>query len=205
MAASIRYAKLYKFSIRWAAWRGRLLTARIPRTRFSEMTESFRLGAGKSDHLGPLIGFFGDEPSEVGRRARQRDAAQVGNPRLPLGISKTRVDFPVELVDDFGGRVPGCAGAEPGARLVARPEFGNGREVRQRLRARCGRHCERAQRARPDVLNRRCGGAEGHLHLSAQHVGHSGRHTTIRHVYHIHTGHHLKKLAEDMWRAAATW
>src|ERR1700736_5484797 len=110
--------------------------------------ESFRLGAEKSDHLGPLIGFFGDEPSEVGRRARQRDAAQVGNPLLQLGISKTRVDFPVELVDDFGGRVPGCAGAEPGARLVARHEFGNGREVRQRLRARCGRHRERAQCAR---------------------------------------------------------
>ena len=47
------------------------------------------------------------------------------------------------------------ADAEPCAGLVARHEFAHSREVRQRLRARRGRHRQRAQLAGPDVLDRR--------------------------------------------------
>jgi hypothetical protein len=36
---------------------------------------STRLGAGKSDHLGPLFGFSGDQFSEIGRRTRKHRAA----------------------------------------------------------------------------------------------------------------------------------
>ena len=82
-------------------------------------------------------------------------AAQVGKPRLDLGIGESRVDLLVELVDDLGGRVPRRANAEPRARLVARHELAHGRDVRQRLRARRGRHRQRAQLAGPDVLDRR--------------------------------------------------
>src|SRR6516225_1736339 len=53
-------------------------------------------------------------------------------------------------------------------RLVARHEFADGRDVGQRLRARRGRHSERAQLAGPDVSNRRERGDERDLHLSAE-------------------------------------
>ena len=83
------------------------------------------MSAGGLDHLGPLLGFVGDELAEVGGRAGKHRAAKVGEPRIHLGIGEGRVDFLVELVDDLGGRVPGRADAEPGARFVARHEVGD--------------------------------------------------------------------------------
>src|SRR5262252_2666159 len=59
-----------------------------------------RLDAGKLDHLCPLLGLLGDELAEVGGRAGHHGAAQVGKPRLHLGIAESRVDLPVEPVDD---------------------------------------------------------------------------------------------------------
>ena len=51
-------------------------------------------------------------PKSAGEPGKHR-AAQVGEPRLDLGIGEGRVDLLVELVDDLGGRVPGRADAEP--------------------------------------------------------------------------------------------
>src|ERR1700686_606559 len=66
---------------------------------------SIRLGPRKLDHLAPFLGFFSNEFAEVGGRVRKRRGTQVRKPRLQLGIGKNRVDFLVELVDYFGGRV----------------------------------------------------------------------------------------------------
>ena len=38
---------------------------------------SLRLSAGRLDHLAPLLGFFGDELTEVGGRAPKRHAAHL--------------------------------------------------------------------------------------------------------------------------------
>ena len=78
----------------------------------------------------------------------------VGKPRPDLGIGEAGIDLLVELIDDLSGRVLRRANAEPCARLVARHEFAHGRDVRQHLRARRGRHRQRAQLASPDVLDR---------------------------------------------------
>ena len=51
-------------------------------------------------------------PNSAGEPAKHR-AAQVGKPRLHLGIGEAGVDLLVELVDDFGGRVLGRADAIP--------------------------------------------------------------------------------------------
>src|SRR5262245_29846843 len=48
---------------------------------------SLRLDAGGLDHLAPFLGFRGDEPAEVRRRARKRRAAEVVQTRLHRGIS----------------------------------------------------------------------------------------------------------------------
>jgi|307.fasta_scaffold21668_2 hypothetical protein len=56
------------------------------------------LDVGRPDHLAPLLGIVGDEFAEVGGRARERLAPQVGKPRLHLGIGEARVDLRVELV-----------------------------------------------------------------------------------------------------------
>ena len=58
---------------------------------------SLRLDVGRPDHLAPLLGLVGDEPSKVGGRARKYAAAEIGKPRLHLGISERSVDPPVEL------------------------------------------------------------------------------------------------------------
>jgi hypothetical protein len=49
---------------------------------------SLRLDAGGLDHLGPLLGLIGDKLSEVGGRSSQDGAAQIGEPRLDLGIGE---------------------------------------------------------------------------------------------------------------------
>src|SRR5215813_14718787 len=112
------------------------------------------LDANGLHHLAPLLGFIGDELTKVDRRARKGHSAQLGKPRLDLGIGKARIDLFVERFDDIGRRALGCAKAGNSACLVARQEIPNGRHVRQRLRARGSCHPQRAQIARPDV----CGG-----------------------------------------------
>src|SRR5262245_38627345 len=54
---------------------------------------SVRLDARELDHLGPLLGFLGNEFPEIGGRERDHGAAEVGKPRLDLGISKAGVDL----------------------------------------------------------------------------------------------------------------
>ena len=74
-------------------------------------------------------------------------AAQLGKPRLHLGIGESRIDLGVELVDDRGWRVFPRADAGPEAKLIAWHEFGHRQNVRQHRRARRGR----AKFARPGV------------------------------------------------------
>src|SRR5262245_36701623 len=69
---------------------------------------SLRLDASELDHLAPLLGFIGDELAELGRRSRQRRAAEVSETGAHLGIGERRVDLLVELIDDLGRRVSGC-------------------------------------------------------------------------------------------------
>jgi hypothetical protein len=61
--------------------------------------------ARELDHLGPLLGFIGDELAEVGRPAPKPYTAKGSKPRLDLGIGKSRVDLLVECIDDLGARV----------------------------------------------------------------------------------------------------
>src|SRR5262249_17986048 len=81
---------------------------------------SFRLDVRRPDYLAPLLGFVSDELGEVGRRARKHRGAQIGNPRLHLGISEPSVYFFVEFVDYLRRRALGRTEAAPEARLVAR-------------------------------------------------------------------------------------
>src|SRR5262249_25513503 len=48
---------------------------------------------GSSDHLAPLLGFFGNELAEVGRRAWKCGGTPLGKPRLHLGVGEGRVDL----------------------------------------------------------------------------------------------------------------
>jgi hypothetical protein len=54
---------------------------------------SLRLNAGGLDHLAPFLGFFGDQPAELGRRSRQRRAAKVSETGLHLRVFESRVDL----------------------------------------------------------------------------------------------------------------
>src|SRR5262249_54218126 len=108
---------------------------------------------GGADHLGPFLGFVGEELAERGWRELKRGAAEIGKARLDFGISEANRDLAIELIDNRGGRIPGAADTEPVAGLEAWHKFAHGWDVRQRLRPRCGRHRERAQLAGPDILD----------------------------------------------------
>ena len=55
------------------------------------LPHSLRLDVGGADHLAPLLGFIRDKLAVVGGRADKRRAAQIGDPRLYLGIGKSRI------------------------------------------------------------------------------------------------------------------
>lgn len=55
-----------------------------------KVTAFFRLDAALGSNFGPLFGFVGHELAEVGRRACQRRAAQIGEPHLDIGIREAR-------------------------------------------------------------------------------------------------------------------
>jgi hypothetical protein len=144
-----------------------------------------RLDVRKFHHLAPFLGFFGDQLAEIGGRARKCSGAQLGKPRLHLGIGKSRVDLLVELLHDLGRRGPRCADAVPGARLETRHKFVYGRDVGQRVRASRGGYCERAQPTSPDIPYRRDSAGEHHLHLPAEQIGKRQPGTTIGHMNHV--------------------
>src|SRR5258705_6597235 len=94
---------------------GSLLFCGIARRRSSSLWSD----VGRSDHLAPLLDFLRDELSEIGGRAAEHRAVQVGKPRLHLGVGEARIDLLVELVDDLGGRGLWVAEAQQRARFVA--------------------------------------------------------------------------------------
>jgi hypothetical protein len=49
-------------------------------TSCREFRGSVHLGAGELDHLGPLLGFVGEQLSEIGWRSANDHSAQVGEP-----------------------------------------------------------------------------------------------------------------------------
>jgi len=66
-------------------------------TDFVGLSQSARLGAGELDHLGPLLGFFGDELAEVGGRSGKCEngstssaARRVGKIARRSGAALTR-------------------------------------------------------------------------------------------------------------------
>jgi hypothetical protein len=65
---------------------------------------SLRLDVGCQDHLAPFHGLVGDKLGEIGGRARQHGRAEIGEPRLEVGIGKARIDLRVQPFDDLCGR-----------------------------------------------------------------------------------------------------
>src|SRR5262245_43043726 len=137
---------------------------------WSGFTASVRLDVGRPDHLGPLLGFVGNERFEIGRRASEDNPAQIHELCLHFGIGEASIDLLVELVDDPGRCPCRCSEAEIAARLIARHEFADSRKVRQRVRARGRAHRKGAQPSRPDVLDRGRHGVETDLHLSGEKI-----------------------------------
>src|SRR5262249_42377434 len=149
----------------------------------SAETSSLRLDVGGPDHLAPFLGFFGDQLAELGRRSRQRRAAEVSETGLHLRVVESRVDLLIELVDDLGRRGLRYAEAVPITPLVARQELTHGRDVRQRVRARRSSYCERTQPASPDVLDGRRHCRKAYLYLPREEIGQSRPCATIENVH----------------------
>ena len=91
--------------------------------------KSLRLDARRLDDRGPLRGFVGDQPGELGARHRHRQASELGEPRLQPGVGERRLDLAGEPVDDLGRRAARDADAGPVRHLVARQRLGDGGNV----------------------------------------------------------------------------
>src|SRR5215510_2936760 len=93
------------------------------------------------DYLAPLLDLLDDQLAKIGWRAGKRRTAQVGEASPYLGVVQGEINFPVELVYDFGGRVLRRPEAIPEAHLKTGYEFAYGRDVRQRIPARRAGDC----------------------------------------------------------------
>src|SRR5262249_58291273 len=102
-----------------------LIAPAIRRTEFMEyLARAASLvcfDVGRLDDLAPLLNFVGDELAVIGGCHRHCVGAQIGKPCLYFWIGEARIDFLVELVDDFGGRISLRAAAQPGCRPPALP------------------------------------------------------------------------------------
>src|SRR5262249_37848821 len=108
----------------------RVVNFRPGHQRGAETAGSICLDACELNHLAPLLSFLSDELAEVGRRAWKCGGAPLGKPRVHFGIGEGRIDLFVEPVNNLRRRVFRRADACPEARLIARHEFGNRRDVR---------------------------------------------------------------------------
>src|SRR5262245_20911690 len=113
----------------WSAYGGHSPPAVPDDAVLGGKTLSVRLRTREPDHLGPLVGLVSHELAEVCGRTHEHCAAQVGKARLDLGVPESRINFFVELIHDFGGRVLGCTNAKDKTRLVIRHEITDGRDV----------------------------------------------------------------------------
>src|SRR5262249_11720302 len=86
-------------------------TARGSVSQADNGAASFRLDVRRPDHLGPLLGFLGDELAEVSGRPREHGATQVGEACLHRWIGEGGVDLAIELVDDLSWRISWCCDA----------------------------------------------------------------------------------------------
>jgi hypothetical protein len=84
------------------------------------------------------------------------------------------------------------------ARLVARHEFGDRRDVRQRLDARRVAHAQRAKPTCPDVSDRGGNSVEGELYLTGDEVVQHRPRASIGYVNHGDAGYELEQLSRHM-------
>src|SRR5262245_57943678 len=98
---------------------------------WAEIAGSIRFDARELDHLGPFLGFLGNQLSKVDGRTPNYYAAQIGNACSKLGISEACIDLCIQVIDDLRRCGFWCAEAEPVARFIPRHEFTNRRSVRQ--------------------------------------------------------------------------
>src|SRR5262245_13565528 len=84
-------------------------------TAVMECRRSVWLDVCRSHHLAPLLGFVGDELTEIGGRAHKRRASKVGKPRLDLGIGEAGVDLLVEHNPARTHPRSGCPAGPPSA------------------------------------------------------------------------------------------
>jgi hypothetical protein len=95
---------------------------------------SVRLDVEGSNDVAPLLGFLGDQLTELGRRSRQRRAADPGSGVPPSSASRDFIlgsarNLRVELVDDIERRFLWRANTVPRGHLIACDKLAYARNV----------------------------------------------------------------------------
>src|SRR5438309_8798995 len=90
----------------------------------------------------------------------------------------------------------------PRTRLVARLEISQGRNIRERRRACCGRHRHRVQFTGPSIFDGSGYGVETYLHLTGEEISNRLHLITIRYVNDVDSRHHLEKFGGELNRTS---
>src|SRR5262249_59818831 len=85
-----------------------------------EVPRLLRRDVGDPHDLPPLLGFSGDEGSELLGIERHRHRAEIGEPRLDRWLREHGADRAIEACNDGRGRTLDRAYAGPGPCLVSR-------------------------------------------------------------------------------------
>jgi hypothetical protein len=130
--------------------------------------------------------------AEISGRPRKRGGSEFGNSRFELRIANCGVNLLVELDHDFAGRALRRADTEPRTGLIARQEFGHGRNVRQIAQTLASRNRQCAQCAALDVLHRGDRPKEGNLYPAAKQIGIRSASAPVRDMKQIDASHQLE-------------
>jgi hypothetical protein len=125
-------------------------------------------------HATPLLGFLGDQPSEISGRSAEHRFAQICKPRFDRWIGEDGVDFHVELFDDFEQAYSWARQCHTIDSPRSLGRIRSPSEHRQRRGARCRGDSQRSQLASPDVFDCRRHRSEVDLHLAAEQVRQRG-------------------------------
>src|SRR5262245_46160172 len=83
------------------------------------------------DHPGPFFSFLGNQLAKLSWRARKHRTAQAREPRSQIGIIESRINLPIDLVDNRSRRLLRCRDAVPNACFIGPNKLTYCRDIRQ--------------------------------------------------------------------------
>src|SRR5262249_24777209 len=119
-----------------------------------QLCGSLCLDARELDHPDPPFDIVCNDLTKCSGGASKHGAAQFSNSCDDFRIGEARAHLFIKLVDNLGWCASRGTKPQPTGPLITGQEVSHGWDVWQHIQTSCGRHCQRAQPAGLDVLDR---------------------------------------------------